>query len=53
MIWWGNLWEIDPLEDPREDVRILLKWHFGEMGYCMDRNDLAQGKTGGGLLSMR
>jgi hypothetical protein len=26
--WWGNLREIDYLEDLRTDVRIILKWIF-------------------------
>jgi hypothetical protein len=24
--WWGNLWEIDHLEVPGIDGRIILKW---------------------------
>jgi hypothetical protein len=24
--YWGNLWEIDHLEDPGIDERIILKW---------------------------
>ena len=26
--WWGNLKERDHLEDPDEDVKIILRWIF-------------------------
>jgi len=27
-LWWGNLREIDHLEDPDVDGRIILRWIF-------------------------
>jgi hypothetical protein len=40
--WWGNLRELDHLEDRDIDGRIILKWIF-EKGVCgMDWIDLAQ-----------
>jgi hypothetical protein len=27
-VWWGNLREIDHLEDPVVDGRIILRWIF-------------------------
>jgi len=28
--WWGNLREIDQLDDPGVEERILLRWIFGK-----------------------
>ena len=40
--WWGNLRELDHLEDRGIDGRIILKWIL-EKGVCgMDWIDLAQ-----------
>jgi hypothetical protein len=38
--WWGNLREVEHLEDPDVDVRTILKWIFDTWG--MDWIDMAQ-----------
>jgi len=53
--WWGNLREIDHLEDARVDGRIILRWIFGKWvgrGGWTVLIWLRIG-TGGGHLQMR
>jgi hypothetical protein len=40
--WWGNLWEIDHLEVPGLDGRIILKWIFLKCDESKDYIVLAQ-----------
>ena len=40
--WWENLREIDNLEDPGIDGRIMLRWILRKWDGSMDWIDLAQ-----------
>jgi len=40
--WWGNVREIDHLEEPGVDGRIILRWIFGKYDGGMVWIDLAQ-----------
>ena len=48
--WWGNLRERDHLVDTGVSGKIILKFIFKTWNGGMDWIDLAQDKTGGGLL---
>jgi hypothetical protein len=41
-VWWGNLREIDSLEDPSVYGRIIFKMDLQEVGWGMDWIELAQ-----------
>jgi len=40
--WWRNLREINHLEDPGVEGRIILRWIFSKWDGRMDWTDLAQ-----------
>jgi hypothetical protein len=48
--WWKNLRESDHLEDAGIDGMIILKWMFRKSDRGRDCIDLAQSRTGGGVL---
>jgi hypothetical protein len=49
--WWGNLREKDHLEDPRVDVRIILRWIFRKLDVGVwSRSSWLRTRTGGGHL---
>jgi len=48
--WWGNLKEIDYLEDLSADGRIILKWIFKKLARDMDNLIWPRKGAGGGLL---
>ena len=41
-VWWGKLKEIDQLEHPDVDRRLILRWIFSKWNVGMDWIDLAQ-----------
>jgi len=52
-VWWGNLKEIDHLEDQDVDGRIILRWIFRKWdlgGGAWVRLIWLRIRTGGGLL---
>jgi hypothetical protein len=52
--WWGNLREIDQLEDPGVDERIILRWIFRKCDVeAWTRLIWLRTGTGGRHLKMR